>query len=114
MGAVDQAWQEAVFTAGHFHRSADGATIPVRDKASGEIFAVAGLAAAADVDEAVAGARTAQAAWSERTYADRAAVLRCAAAALTDRAKQLRDVIIRETGCIGGKVDYEIGATAAS
>lgn len=76
MGAVDQAWQESVFTDGYFHRSAAGATIGVRDKATGEIFAVAGLAAEADVDQAVATATTAQAAWSERTYSDRAAVLR--------------------------------------
>jgi benzaldehyde dehydrogenase (NAD) len=113
MGAVDQAWQESVFTDGHFHRSAAGATLPVRDKASGETFALAGLAAEADVDAAVATARTAQAAWSERTYADRAAVLRGAAAALSERAKQFRDLIVRETGCIGGKADYEIGAATS-
>ena len=82
----------------------------MRDKASGEIFAVAGLAAAADVDDAVAAAKAAQAGWSERTYAERAAVLRGAADSLADRAKQIRELLIRETGCIGGKADYEIGA----
>ena len=113
VGVVDQAWTESVFTDGHFHRPAGGGTIAVRDKASGEIFATAGLATAADVDAAVVAARTAQAAWSERTYAERAAVLRGAAAALTDRAKQFRDLIVRETGCIGGKADYEIGAATS-
>jgi benzaldehyde dehydrogenase (NAD) len=113
MGAVDQAWQESVFTDGLFHRPVAGGVISVRDKASGEIFAVAGLAEAADVDAAVAIATTAQAAWSERTYAERAAVLRGAAAALTERAKQFRDLIVRETGCIGGKADYEIGAAGS-
>jgi benzaldehyde dehydrogenase (NAD) len=113
MGAVDQAWQESVYTDGHFHRPAAGGTIQVRDKASGEIFAVAGMATEADVDRAVAAAAAAQPAWSERTYAERAAVLRGAAAALGDRAKQFRDLIIRETGCIGGKADYEIGAATS-
>jgi benzaldehyde dehydrogenase (NAD) len=113
VGAVDQAWQESVFTDGHFHRPAGGGTIGVRDKASGEIFAVAGLAGAADVDQAVAGARLAQAAWSERTYAERAAVLRGAASALAGRAEQFRELIMRETGSIGGKADYEIGAAAS-
>ncbi len=113
MGAVDQAWQESVFTDGHFHRPAGGGTIGVRDKASGEVFAVAGLAAAADVEQAVAGARLAQPAWSERTYAERAAVLRGTALALAERAKQFRELIMRETGCIGGKADYEIGAAAS-
>jgi benzaldehyde dehydrogenase (NAD) len=40
-------------------------------------------------------------------------VLRGAAAALGDRAKQFRDLIVRETGCIGGKADYEIGAATS-
>lgn len=39
-----------------------GAVIEVRDKASGEIFAQAGQASLADVDEAVAGAKRASAA----------------------------------------------------
>jgi acyl-CoA reductase-like NAD-dependent aldehyde dehydrogenase len=98
VGAVDREWLESVFTDGHFHRSRAGGAIPVRDKASGEIFTVAGRADAADVDMAVAAATTAQAAWNERTYAERAAVLRGAAAALTDRSKQFRDLIIRATG----------------
>jgi benzaldehyde dehydrogenase (NAD) len=102
-----------VFTDGHFHPPAGGATLDVRDKASGEVFAVAGLAAEADVDAAVAAAKNAQPGWAERTYAERAAILRAAAAALTDQAKQLRDLIIRETGCIGGKADYEIGAATS-
>jgi benzaldehyde dehydrogenase (NAD) len=75
--------------------------LSVRDKASGEIFAVAGLADPADVDAAAAGAWAAQPAWAAATYADRAAVLRAAAAALSGRAAELRELIIRETGCIG-------------
>src|SRR6185437_142333 len=80
---------------------------------SGEIFATAGLAMEADVDRAVVLARRAQPGWAERTYAERAALLRGVAAALTDRAKPLRELIMRETGCIGGKADYEIGAAAS-
>ena len=110
MGSVQQAWHEAMFVGGAFERPADGGTIGVRDKASGEIFATAGLATEADVDRAVAVARTAQPGWAERTYADRAALLRGVAAALSDRAKDMRELIMRETGCIGGKADYEIGA----
>jgi len=110
VGSVQQAWHEAMFVGGAFERPADGGTIGVRDKASGEIFATAGLATEADVDRAVAVARTAQPGWAERTYADRAALLRGVAAALSDRAKDMRELIMRETGCIGGKADYEIGA----
>jgi benzaldehyde dehydrogenase (NAD) len=102
-----------VFVGGAFGRSADGGTIDVRDKASGEIFATAGLAGEADVDSAVAAAKAAQPDWAGRTYAERATLLRDVAAALADRAGPLRELIMRETGCIGGKADYEIGAAAS-
>ncbi len=111
--AGQRAWQEAVFLDGTFQRPAQGGTLPVRDKASGEIFGLAGLAGAADADVAVAAALPAQRAWSERTYAERAGLLRAAAAALADRAKEWRELIMRETGCIAGKADYEIGAAAS-
>jgi benzaldehyde dehydrogenase (NAD) len=110
VASVHQAWHEAVFVDGAFARPQAGGTIGVRDKASGEIFATAGQADDADVDAAVAAAKAAQPGWAERTYADRAALLRGVAAVLADRAKPIRELIMRETGCIGGKADYEIGA----
>ena len=113
MESVEPAWQDAVFVGGEFRRAADGGTIGVRDKASGEIFATAGLAGATDVADAVAAARAAQPAWAERTYAERAALLRAAVTVLADRAKPMRELIMRETGCIGGKADYEIGAATS-
>ena len=106
-------WHEAIFVDGGFRKPLGSGTIGVRDKASGEVFAVAGLAGPADVDAAVASARQAQADWADRTFADRAAVLRGAAAALSSQAPQLRELIMRETGCIGGKADYEIGAATS-
>ena len=113
MESVQPAWQDAVFVGGEFRRAADGGTIGVRDKASGEIFATAGLAGATDVADAVAAAKAAQPAWAERTYAERAALLRGVVAVLADRAKPMRELIMRETGCIGGKADYEIGAATS-
>jgi benzaldehyde dehydrogenase (NAD) len=106
-------WNEAVFVDGEFRAPSGGGVLNVRDKASGETFAVAGLAAAADVDAAVVGARAAQLAWASATFADRAGVLRAAAAALSGRSAELRELIMRETGCIGGKADYEIAAATS-
>jgi len=106
-------WNEAVYVDGEFAPPREGGLLSVRDKASGEIFAVAGLADAADVDAAVAGAKSAQPGWAATSFADRAAVLRAAAAALTARSAELRELIMRETGCIGGKADYEIGAATS-
>jgi benzaldehyde dehydrogenase (NAD) len=106
-------WHETVFIDGAFRKPGGGGTLGVRDKASGEIFAVAGLAGAADVDAAVTSARKAQSDWADRAFADRAATLRNAAAVLSGHAAQLRELIMRETGCIGGKADYEIGAATS-
>jgi benzaldehyde dehydrogenase (NAD) len=106
-------WYQAVFVDGEFRKPQGGGTIDVRDKASGEIFAVAGLADQADVDAAVASAREAQSAWADRSFADRAATLRAAAVALSGQAAELRELIMRETGCIGGKADYEIAAATS-
>jgi benzaldehyde dehydrogenase (NAD) len=106
-------WYEAVFVDGEFRRPLNNGTLGVRDKASGEIFAVAGLADQTDVDEAAITAKAAQAEWADRTHADRAATLRRAAVALADQAQELRTLIMRETGCIGGKADYEIGAATS-
>jgi acyl-CoA reductase-like NAD-dependent aldehyde dehydrogenase len=56
-GLKAEQWQDAVFTDGQFRRPAGGGTLDVRDKASGEIFATAGLAGPEDVAPAVAAAR---------------------------------------------------------
>jgi len=106
-------WHEALFVDGAFRKPMGRGTLGVRDKASGEVFAVAGLADEADVDAAVASAGKAQSDWADRTFADRAAVLRNAAAVLAQQAPQLRELIMRETGCIGGKADYEIAAATS-
>ena len=108
-----QQWQEAVFIDGEFRGPAAGGTLGVRDKASGEIFASAGQAGADDVSAAVAAARQAQPAWASATYAERATILRAAAAALAGQAGEFRELIMRETGCIDGKADYEIGAASS-
>jgi benzaldehyde dehydrogenase (NAD) len=113
VGSDHQAWHGSVFIGGEFVPSDGGGTIEVRDKASGEIFATAGLATESDVDRAVAAAKAAQPGWAERTYNERAALLRAVAEVLADRAKPFRELIMRETGCIGGKADYEIGAAVS-
>ena len=77
--------------------------LDVKDKATGERLATVGLAAVSDVDEAVASAARAQASWAEATHVERANVLRAAAVKLTERASRLRELIVRETGCIAAR-----------
>ena len=109
----NQLWHRSLFVDGQFRRPAGDLTIDVRDKATNEVFDTAGLADLADVDEAVESAAAAQRDWAQRTYAERAGVLRQVAAVLADRAPFFRELLIRETGCIGGKADYEIGAATS-
>jgi benzaldehyde dehydrogenase (NAD) len=110
VGSSEQSWDQAIFVDGQFRHPADHGRLDVRDKATGEIFGVSGLGTAEDVELAVAGAVTAQRAWADASYADRASLLRKVAAVLQERAPDYRELIMRETGSIGGKADYEIGA----
>jgi benzaldehyde dehydrogenase (NAD) len=104
------AWHGALFVDGAFAPARDKATAPVLDKASGESLGEVGVAAPVDVDAAVAAAAVAQPAWAAEGYDVRAAVLRRAAAALQERASEITGLIVRETGSIGGKAEYELGA----
>ncbi|WP_051759704.1 aldehyde dehydrogenase family protein [Herbidospora cretacea] len=81
-----------------------------RDKSTGDVLGAVTESTVADVDAAVGRAAAAQPAWAALPYTDRAAALRTAAARLEARAAEVRDLIVRETGCIPGKADYEIGA----
>jgi benzaldehyde dehydrogenase (NAD) len=112
MDTLEQPWDGAIFVDGGFRPPIARGTFDVRDKATGKAFATAGRAGAEDVDTAARSAAGAQTAWAAQSYADRAAVLRRVADALVC-APGLRELIVRETGCIGGKADYEIGAAIA-
>ena len=99
-----------LFIDGEFCEPAGGGVLDVCDKATGKVFATVGLATAQDVDRAVSTALVAQLEWAQRPYQERGSLLRAVAAELGARAGELRELIMRETGSIGGKADYEIGA----
>ncbi|HTJ31903.1 MAG TPA: aldehyde dehydrogenase family protein [Dactylosporangium sp.] len=88
-------------------------TLVARDKATGTPLGTVPTTAHPDVDAAVDRAAAAQPGWAALTYAERAAVLRRAADRLATRAPELRELIVRETGSIPGKADYEIGAATS-
>jgi benzaldehyde dehydrogenase (NAD) len=62
------------------------------------------------VDAAVARAGEVQPAWAAEGYDIRAGVLRAAAASLQERSAAFVEQIVRETGAIGGKAEYEVNA----
>ncbi|MFZ0088092.1 MAG: aldehyde dehydrogenase family protein [Solirubrobacteraceae bacterium] len=108
--SVHEEWTGNLFLNGDFRPPSGDGTLPVRDKATGETFATVGLAGVTDVNMAVAGAREAQTAWAAESYEVRAGLLRTAARLLADRAEDMIELIMRETGSIRGKAEYEVHA----
>jgi benzaldehyde dehydrogenase (NAD) len=104
-------WDGKIFVDGAF-RAPGGGTLTVLDKAAQEPLGTAGVASAADLDDAVRAARAAQPGWAAEPYDVRAGVLRAAAAELQRRAGEIATLLVRETGCIRGKADYEVGGAA--
>jgi benzaldehyde dehydrogenase (NAD) len=110
MTTISSNWRSAMFVDGQFQATAEREEIRVRDKATGKGLGVAVAGSAADVDTAVRGAVSAQRSWAELAPAERATYLRAAAQGLAEGRDELRSLIMRETGSIGGKADYEIDA----
>jgi benzaldehyde dehydrogenase (NAD) len=103
-------WAGRIFVDGEFSDAEGGRRAAVIDKGTGEELAEAGLASAADVDRAVKSAKKAQPGWAALPYDQRAGLLRRVARQLEDRAGEISALIVRETGGIPGKADYEVGA----
>ena len=105
------AWDGKIFVDGEF-RAPGGGTLAVLDKAAQEQLGSAGVASSADLDAAVRAAKAAQPGWAAEPYDVRAGVMRAAAAELQRRADEIATLLVRETGSIRGKADYEVGGAA--
>lgn len=106
---VHDAWQEAIFVNGDFRRPNGGSRIEVLEKAAGSVLGVAGLASLDDLDESIAQSMVAQAAWAAQPYNRRADLLRTVAVTLRESADDFAELIMRETGSIRGKAEFEVG-----
>ncbi|MFJ7204273.1 aldehyde dehydrogenase family protein [Streptomyces sp. NPDC098789] len=89
-----------------------GGTSPVVEPATGRTLATLDLASAPDVAEAAVRALAAQRDWARATHLERAAVLRRAGDLFTAHADELRGWLIRESGSIPGKADFELHVAA--
>jgi acyl-CoA reductase-like NAD-dependent aldehyde dehydrogenase len=89
---------------GEFHMTIDGAaapsgaSIPVRNPATGEVFARAPDASAADLDRAVAAAARAFATWKTTPIAERKSALIAAATIIEANADELASLFVQEQG----------------
>jgi benzaldehyde dehydrogenase (NAD) len=107
--AAENAWKGKVFT-GRW-QLAKGGTREVIEPATGKVLTEVGFADAEDVGEAAQAAAAAQTEWANTPAEQRAAVLRRAAQLLEVHAESLRPWIVRETGSIPPKADFELHMT---
>ena len=104
-------WDGQLFLGGRWQPSPSDRVLPSVEKATGRQLAVQALGTAADVDTAAAAALAAQPQWAATGYDVRAALLRKAATLLAERTDSYADWIVRETGSIRPKAEYEINAS---
>jgi benzaldehyde dehydrogenase (NAD) len=104
--ASENAWKGKVFSNGW--QVAKGGARDVIEPATGKVLTTVGFADADDVRAACKAAASAQVEWAATPADQRAAVLRRAAQFLEANADALRPWIVRETGAIPPKADFEL------
>jgi benzaldehyde dehydrogenase (NAD) len=104
--AAENAWKGKVFTGSW--TVPKGGTREVIEPATGKVLTTVGWADAEDVRTAAKAAAAAQVEWAATPPDQRAAVIRRAAQLLEAHAEALRPWIVRETGGIPPKADFEI------
>jgi benzaldehyde dehydrogenase (NAD) len=100
-------WQSKFFSNGWV--SGEGGDAPVVEPATGSEIGRVGVAGTGDVTAAARAAAAAQAEWAALPHPARAAVLRKAGDLWQENADEVRDWIVRETGAVPPKGDFEIG-----
>ncbi|MFD5558368.1 aldehyde dehydrogenase family protein [Streptomyces sp. NPDC127068] len=89
-----------------------GPSYDVVEPATGQVLGQVRRAGDEDVPTAAARAATARTGWERLPYTERAAVLRRAGDLFTAHADELREWLVRESGSIPGKADFELGVAA--
>ncbi len=99
-------WQGKVYSNGW--RDASGGVLDSTEPATGTVLGQVGLANAADVAAATARAAEAQPEWAAQTGPARAALIRKAAAILSDNRAEFERWLVREGGAVPGKAAFEV------
>jgi benzaldehyde dehydrogenase (NAD) len=108
MMLLDQStWQSKLFSSGWV--SGGGGDRAVVEPATGSELGRVGMAGPDDVATAARAAAAAQAKWAALPHPERAAVLRRAGDLWQENSEEVRDWIVRETGAVPPKGDFEIG-----
>src|SRR5262245_47817188 len=99
-------WNSRVFTGEWQHTKAG--SIVVREPATGAELTSVGLAGATDIAQAAARAAIVQREWVALAPTERARVFYAAARLLEDQASDIVPWIMRETGAVAPKAQFEI------
>jgi benzaldehyde dehydrogenase (NAD) len=105
-----EVWSEKIFSNGW--KKPGLGTADVIEKATGAKLGEIGVASAGDVSAAVAAARKAQKEWAKLPGPNRGDVLREASCLMLAHSEEIADQLVRETGSIRAKAQWEIEMTA--
>ena len=94
--------------------STAGATIDIREPATGDTIGQIAVATPADLETAVERLTAGQRAWAATPQSERAAVLREAGRLLEVNMPELAEWFVREAGCTVGKAYFELTISAQS
>jgi benzaldehyde dehydrogenase (NAD) len=108
--APQDVWNGKIYSNG-WQQPGEG-TLDVSEKATGASLGEVGVASAADVAAAAAIARKAQAAWAQVPGPLRGDVIRRFSQLVLEHADEIAEQIVRETGSIGPKGQWEVVMTA--
>jgi benzaldehyde dehydrogenase (NAD) len=100
-------WQNKIFIDGSWE-TASGGSIEVIEPATGDSLGQIGIADAADLARAAESAAQAQRAWAATPHAERAAVLRRAAALWVEHAEEISWWNTREVGAVPGLAGFSV------
>src|SRR3984893_16364246 len=103
-------WNAKIYSAGW--KKPGLGTVVVTEKATGEQLGEIGIGSAAGGSTAAAVARAAQKEWAKQTGPKRGDVLREVSRLLLANSKEIADELIRETGSIQAKAQWEVHITA--
>ena len=101
-------WNDHIYSNG-WQRT--GAVIDVREPATGAQLGRVGLAGAKEIANAAEKALAAQVPWAATSYEARGALLRAAAQVAEENRQTLVDWLMRESGSIRGKAEFEVAVS---
>jgi len=107
---LDSTWDGRLYSGG-WQETAEA--FDVLEPATGARLSRVGAASPEQVHEAAHEARRAQRAWAARAFRERAQILRAAAEFVDGNRDVLASWIVRETGSVRPKADFELGIVAA-